>query len=97
MKEIWINVKAFTQLPIFNDATRVMHKLLLLAVREGGIYKVYLNANVREQILKDCNMPKSSYFRAIKKLEECSFLTRDKDILVLNLPKDFELPVMQIS
>lgn len=94
MKQVWINMEAFTKLSIFNATTRVMHKLLLLAVKEDNIYKVYLNTNIREQILKDCNIPKSSYCRAIKELEGCKFLTKDKDILILNLPKDFELPVI---
>lgn len=57
MKEVWISVKAFASLQIFNATTRVMHMLLLLAVREGNIYKVYLNANIREQILEGCNIP----------------------------------------
>lgn len=94
MEKIWINVKAFTQLPIFNDTTRVMHKLLLLAVKEDEEFKVFLNTNIREQILEDCRVPKSSYCRAIGELEECGFLTRDRDILTLNLPKGFELPVI---
>lgn len=87
-------MEAFTKLSIFNATTRVMHKLLLFAVKEDNLFKVYLNTNIREQILKDCNIPKSSYCRAIKELEDCKFLSRDKDNLILHLPKDFELPVI---
>lgn len=94
MKEVWISVNAFARLPIFNDTTRVMHMLLLLAVKEGNIYKVYLNANIREQILEGGNIPKSSYCRAIKELENCSFLTKDRDVLIINLPKGFRLPII---
>lgn len=32
--EKWINLNIFSTLPIFNSTTRVMHKLLMLAVRE---------------------------------------------------------------
>ena len=94
MKQVWINIEAFTKLSIFNATARVMHKLLLLTVKEDNLFKVYLNTNIRQQILEDCNLPKSSYCRAIKELEDCKFLTRDKDILILNLPKDFELPII---
>lgn len=94
MKQVWINMEAFTKLPIFNATTRVMHKLLLFAVKEDNLFKVYLNTNIREQILEDCNIPKSSYCRAIKELEDCKFLSKDKDNLILHLPKDFELPVI---
>ena len=63
--EKWINLNIFSTLPIFNSTTRVMHKLLMLAVREENQWKVYLNTNIREQIMKDCNVPKASYCRAI--------------------------------
>lgn len=94
MKQVWINMEPFIKLSIFNATSRVMHKLLLLAVKEDNIYKVYLNTNIREQILKDCNIPKSSYCRAIKELEDCKFLSKDKDNLILHLPKDLDLPVI---
>ena len=94
MKQVWINMEAFIKLSIFNATSRVMHKLLLLAVKEDNLFIVYLNTNIREQILKDCNIPKSSYYRAIRELEECKFLSKDKDNLILYLPKDFELPVI---
>lgn len=94
MKQVWINMEPFIKLSIFNATSRVMHKLLLLAVKEDNIYKVYLNTNIREQILKDCNIPKSSYCRAIRELENCKFLSKDKDNLILHLPKDFDLPII---
>lgn len=47
MKQVWINMEAFTKLPIFNATTRVMHKLLLFAVKEDNLFKVYLNTNIR--------------------------------------------------
>lgn len=87
--EKWINLEVFTKLPIFNSTTRVFHKLLIWAVKDNGVWKVYLNSNIREQILKDCNIPKASYCRAIKELEESKLLERNKDILILNLPKDY--------
>lgn len=87
--EKWINLNILSTLPIFNSTSRVMHKLLMLAAREGGIWKVYLNTNIREQIMEDCNIPKSSYCRAIKELEDCGFLTRDKDICILNIPQEY--------
>lgn len=87
--ETWINLNIFSTLSIFNSTSRVMHKLLMLAVREGSIWKVYLNTNIREKIMEDCNIPKSSYCRAIKELEDCGFLTRDKDICILNLPQEY--------
>ena len=86
--EKWINLNILSTLPIFNSTSRVMHKLIMLAVRERSIWKVYLNTNIREQIMEDCNIPKSSYCRAIKELEDCGFLTRDKDICILNLPQE---------
>lgn len=88
--EKWINLNILSTLPIFNPTARVMHKLLMLAVKEENVWKVYLNTNIREQIMKDCNVPKSSYCRAIKELEDCGFLTRDKDICILNLPNDYK-------
>mgnify|MGYP006896536747 CR=1 FL=1 len=88
--EKWINLNIFSTLPIFNSTTRVMHKLLMLAVREENQWKVYLNTNIREQIMKDCNVPKASYCRAIKELEDCNFLARDKDICILNLLSDYD-------
>ena len=87
--EKWINLEVFTKLPIFNSTSRILHKLLMLAVKEKDTWKVYLNTNIREQIMKDCNVPQSSYCRAIKELEDCKFLTKDRDIYILNLPKDY--------
>lgn len=84
--EKWVNLEMFTKLPIFNDTTRVLHKLLMLAITEKNVWKVYLNANIRKRIMEDCNVPKSSYCRVIKELEDCEFLTKDKDICILNLP-----------
>lgn len=86
--EKWINLDMFISLPIFNDTARVMHKLLALAIKEEK-WKVYLNSNVRKDILKSCKVSKASCNRAIKQLEECGFLMNDKDILILNLPTDF--------
>lgn len=93
--EKWINLDVFTFLPIFNDTARVMHELLILAVRENK-WKVYLNSNVRGEILKKCNVSRASYNRAIKQLEECGFLERDKDILILNLPTNFSKVLFKI-
>lgn len=87
--EKWINLNIFSTLPIFNSTSRVMHKLLMLAVREESIWKVYLSPNIRKQIMEDCNIHKSSYYRIIKELEDCEFLTKNKDICILNLPQEY--------
>lgn len=89
--EKWINLNVLSTLPIFNGTARVMHKLLMLAIREDDQWKVFLNTNVREEIMEYCNIPKSSYCRAIKELEDCGFLTRDKDIYILNMLNDKEV------
>lgn len=87
--EKWINLDVFTKLSIFNDTTRVLHKLLMLAVKEKDVWKVCLNTNIRKLIIKDCNISLSSYYRAIKELEDCNFLIRDGDIYTLNLPENY--------
>lgn len=87
--EKWINLNVMSTLLIFNSTSRVMHKLLMLAVRENNVWKVFLKTTIREQIMKDCNVTKPSYCRSIKELEDCGFLTRDKDICILNLPDEY--------
>lgn len=86
-----INISPFTYLPVFNDSTRVMFKLITLMVREEGKWKVYLNSNVRDKIMKECNVSRSSYNRTINLLKKNKFLEIHKEILILNLPDDCDI------
>lgn len=61
---------------IFNATTKVLWKLLEYAEYNTG--KVYMNAERTNEIMKECNIGKSTYYRAIDELKKAEIISGDK-------------------
>lgn len=66
---------------IFNATTKVLWKLLEYAEYNTG--KVYMNAQRTKEIMEECNIGKSTYYRAIEELKNERIIQGDKSTFVI--------------
>lgn len=66
---------------IFNATTKVLWKLLEYAEYNTG--KVYMNAERIKEVLQDCNISKSSYYRSIDELRDAGIIEVRKNTFTI--------------
>lgn len=66
---------------IFNATTKVLWKLLEYAEYNTG--KVYMNAQRTKEIMQECNIGRSSYYRAIDELKNADIISGDKSTFTI--------------
>lgn len=66
---------------VFNVTTKVLWKLMEYAEYNTG--KVYMTAERTEEIMQECGLSKSSYYRAIEELKKAGIITGGKSTFTI--------------